>query len=74
MIATGWLYQDRSALNLLVEEKLHRATVGGTGGVKSVTDYSPVSIWNSLLSQTFSLYSFTTQIIGIKPIYDWILI
>ncbi|XP_059447825.1 branched-chain-amino-acid aminotransferase 6-like [Corylus avellana] len=32
----------KGPLNLVVEDKLHRATPGGTGGVKAVTNYSPV--------------------------------
>ncbi|KAM5549837.1 hypothetical protein ABKV19_000992 [Rosa sericea] len=35
-------HKGRAALNLYVEHKIHRATPGGTGGVKSVTNYSPV--------------------------------
>lgn len=29
-------------LNLIVEDKVYRAIPGGTGGVKAVTNYSPV--------------------------------
>ncbi|KAK8513061.1 hypothetical protein V6N13_090207 [Hibiscus sabdariffa] len=32
----------KGELNLLVEDKVHRATPGGTGGIKAVTNYSPV--------------------------------
>ncbi|GMI87945.1 branched-chain aminotransferase 6 [Hibiscus trionum] len=32
----------KGELNFLVEDKVHRATPGGTGGVKAVTNYSPV--------------------------------
>ncbi|KAL6270731.1 hypothetical protein ACE6H2_027642 [Prunus campanulata] len=32
----------KAALNLYVEDKLYRATPGGTGGVKSITNYSPL--------------------------------
>ncbi|KAK9941732.1 hypothetical protein M0R45_007427 [Rubus argutus] len=39
---TGNYHKGRAALNLYVEHKIHRATPGGTGGVKSVTNYSPV--------------------------------
>ncbi|PRQ22172.1 branched-chain-amino-acid aminotransferase 6-like isoform X2 [Rosa rugosa] len=38
----GNYHKGRAALNLYVEHKIHRATPGGTGGVKSVTNYSPV--------------------------------
>ncbi|KAL6219112.1 hypothetical protein ACLB2K_012318 [Fragaria x ananassa] len=34
--------QGRAALNLYVEDKLRRATTGGAGGVKSITNYAPV--------------------------------
>ncbi|XP_030523315.1 branched-chain-amino-acid aminotransferase 6-like isoform X3 [Rhodamnia argentea] len=34
-------YHKRS-LNLVVEEKQHRASSGGTGGIKTVANYSPV--------------------------------
>jgi len=30
-------------LNLYVEDEFHRATRGGAGGVKSITNYAPVS-------------------------------
>ncbi|CAL8996084.1 unnamed protein product, partial [Prunus brigantina] len=43
---TWWsprLARGRATLNLYVEDKLHKATPGGTGGVKSITNYSPVS-------------------------------
>ncbi|XP_039006341.1 branched-chain-amino-acid aminotransferase 6-like [Hibiscus syriacus] len=33
---------NKAELNLMVEDKVHRATPGGTGGVKAVTNYSPV--------------------------------
>ncbi|CAL8177054.1 unnamed protein product [Prunus armeniaca] len=33
----GNYHKSRAALNLYVEDKLHRATPGGTGGVKSIT-------------------------------------
>lgn len=32
----------KGALNLFVEEKVHRAIPGGTGNIKTVTNYSPV--------------------------------
>ncbi|XP_034229155.1 branched-chain-amino-acid aminotransferase 6-like isoform X1 [Prunus dulcis] len=38
----GSYHKGLAALNLYVEDKLHRATPGGTGGVKSITNYSPV--------------------------------
>ncbi|PQM42749.1 branched-chain-amino-acid aminotransferase 6-like [Prunus yedoensis var. nudiflora] len=38
----GSYHKGRAALNLYVEDKLHRATPGGTGGIKSITNYSPV--------------------------------
>ncbi|KAL5537960.1 hypothetical protein UlMin_044093 [Ulmus minor] len=38
----GNYHKGRSALNLFVEDKLHRAIPGGTGCVKSITNYSPV--------------------------------
>jgi branched-chain amino acid aminotransferase len=31
-----------SAIHLLVEEEFHRAMPGGTGGVKTITNYAPV--------------------------------
>lgn len=33
----------QEALNLYVEEEFHRASRGGAGGVKSITNYAPVS-------------------------------
>ncbi|GMI70592.1 branched-chain aminotransferase 6 [Hibiscus trionum] len=33
---------NKGELNLMVEDKVHRATPGGTGGIKAVTNYSPV--------------------------------
>lgn len=38
----------QGALNLVVEEKFRRATPGGTGGVKAITNYAIVSINNSI--------------------------
>ncbi|KAG2704828.1 hypothetical protein I3760_05G024400 [Carya illinoinensis] len=32
----------KGPLNLVVEDKLHRATLGGTGDIKAITNYSPV--------------------------------
>ncbi|PON63328.1 Branched-chain amino acid aminotransferase II [Parasponia andersonii] len=43
----GNYHKDRAALNLYVEDKLHRAIPGGTGGVKSITNYSPVFLAQS---------------------------
>lgn len=31
-----------AAINLLVEEEIHRAMPGGTGGVKTIANYAPV--------------------------------
>ncbi|KAJ6813795.1 branched-chain-amino-acid aminotransferase 5, chloroplastic-like isoform X2 [Iris pallida] len=31
-----------AAINLVVEDEVHRATPGGTGGVKTITNYAPV--------------------------------
>ncbi|XP_055960616.1 branched-chain amino acid aminotransferase 2, chloroplastic-like [Mercurialis annua] len=33
---------SKGPLNLLVEEHIHRAMPGGTGGIKTITNYSPV--------------------------------
>ncbi|EXC04272.1 Putative branched-chain-amino-acid aminotransferase 7 [Morus notabilis] len=38
----GNYHKGRPALKLFVEDKLQRAMPGGTGGVKSITNYSPV--------------------------------
>ncbi|XP_060971759.1 branched-chain amino acid aminotransferase 2, chloroplastic [Cannabis sativa] len=38
----GNYHKGRTAMNIYVEDKLHRAIPGGTGGVKSITNYSPV--------------------------------
>ncbi|MCL7052225.1 hypothetical protein MKW94_008120, partial [Papaver nudicaule] len=39
----GNYYKEGSApLNLVIEETMHRATPGGTGGVKTITNYAPV--------------------------------
>ncbi|XWS40345.1 hypothetical protein CRYUN_Cryun18bG0133000 [Craigia yunnanensis] len=35
-------WTNHGAANLLIEEKVHRASPGGTGGIKSITNYSPV--------------------------------
>ncbi|GAV90236.1 Aminotran_4 domain-containing protein [Cephalotus follicularis] len=37
----GSYHKDKKFLNLVVEDKSHRAFPGGTGGVKSVINYSP---------------------------------
>ncbi|KAJ0049550.1 hypothetical protein Pint_17040 [Pistacia integerrima] len=38
----GNFYKGRESLNLLIESDLHRAGPGGTGGIKSITNYSGV--------------------------------
>lgn len=38
----GIYHKGRPSLNLYVEDKLRRATPGGTGGIKSVTNYAPL--------------------------------
>ncbi|KAJ0077035.1 hypothetical protein Patl1_35922 [Pistacia atlantica] len=38
----GNFYKGRESLNLLIERDLHRAGPGGTGGIKSITNYSGV--------------------------------
>ncbi|KAF4401758.1 hypothetical protein G4B88_000806, partial [Cannabis sativa] len=38
----GNYHKGRTGMNIYVEDKLHRAIPGGTGGVKSITNYSPV--------------------------------
>ena len=39
-----FLLQDNTGLNLKIEDKFRRAFPSGTGGVKSITNYSPVSL------------------------------
>ncbi|KAJ0076664.1 hypothetical protein Patl1_35625 [Pistacia atlantica] len=36
----GLAFEGRESLNLLIERDLHRAGPGGTGGIKSITNYS----------------------------------
>ncbi|KAK9097096.1 hypothetical protein Sjap_022593 [Stephania japonica] len=38
----GNYFKESDALNLVVAEEFHRATPGGTGGIKSITNYAPV--------------------------------
>ncbi|KAF8027878.1 hypothetical protein BT93_E0717 [Corymbia citriodora subsp. variegata] len=38
----GSYHKGQRSLNLVVEEKQHRASPGGTGGIKTVANYSPV--------------------------------
>ncbi|XP_030523314.1 branched-chain-amino-acid aminotransferase 6-like isoform X2 [Rhodamnia argentea] len=38
----GSYHKHQRSLNLVVEEKHHRASSGGTGGIKAVANYSPV--------------------------------
>ncbi|KAJ4716066.1 Branched-chain-amino-acid aminotransferase [Melia azedarach] len=38
----GNFYKGRESLNLLIEDKLHRACPGGTGGIKSIANYAGV--------------------------------
>ncbi|KAG7577900.1 Aminotransferase class IV [Arabidopsis thaliana x Arabidopsis arenosa] len=40
----GRYHKDNSGLNLKIEDKFRRAFPSGTGGVKSITNYSPVWI------------------------------
>ncbi|KAH0981610.1 hypothetical protein GBA52_008787 [Prunus armeniaca] len=45
----------RATLNLYVEDKLHKATPGGTGGVKSITNYSPAASSSFMQVISFSV-------------------
>lgn len=38
----NYFKEGLSSLNLYIEDEFHRATRGGVGGVKSITNYSPV--------------------------------
>lgn len=38
----NYFKEGLSSLNLYIEDEYHRATRGGVGGVKSITNYSPV--------------------------------
>lgn len=42
LINVSQLQQGTAPLNLYVEEDVHRASRGGAGGVKSITNYAPV--------------------------------
>ncbi|CAB4296647.1 unnamed protein product [Prunus armeniaca] len=48
----GW---GRATLNLYVEDKLPKATPGGTGGVKSITNYSPAASSSFMQVISFSV-------------------
>ncbi|XP_048134843.1 branched-chain amino acid aminotransferase 2, chloroplastic-like [Rhodamnia argentea] len=37
------LHKGQMSMKLVIQDKSHRATPGGTGGIKSITNYSPVS-------------------------------
>jgi len=38
------LQEGLSPINLIVEEKFHRASPGGTGGVKTIGNYASVTL------------------------------
>ncbi|KAI6678232.1 hypothetical protein NL676_039028 [Syzygium grande] len=38
----GNLHKGQMSMKLVIQDKSHRATPGGTGGIKSITNYSPV--------------------------------
>lgn len=44
-------------LNLYVEDEFDRASLGGTGGVKAITNYAPVR--DSFYNVSFCNYAFT---------------
>lgn len=48
-----FLQEGLAPINLIVEDKFHRATPGGTGGVKTIGNYASVIL----------LYYFVVQII-----------
>jgi branched-chain amino acid aminotransferase len=39
-----FLQEGMVPINLLIEDEFHRASPGGTGAVKTITNYAPVSI------------------------------
>lgn len=39
-----WVQEGTAPLSLYIEEEFDRASRGGTGGVKTITNYAPVSI------------------------------
>jgi hypothetical protein len=49
----GFLQEGLAPINLIVEDKFHRATPGGTGGVKTIGNYASVIF----------LYYFVAQVI-----------
>lgn len=52
-----FLIQEGTApLNLYVEHEFYRASRGGVGGIKSITNYAPVSrLWTLLWVSSFLL-------------------
>lgn len=51
------------SLNLLIEDKVARAYPGGTGGIKNISNYSPVCIYDrldTLISLKLSTYIYHT--------------
>lgn len=38
-------------MHFSVEDKVYRAIPGGTGGIKSITNYSPVSTTSSIFTR-----------------------
>ncbi|CAL2233778.1 unnamed protein product [Prunus armeniaca] len=51
----GNYHKGRATLNLYVEDKLPKATPGGTGGVKSITNYSPAASSSFMQVISFSV-------------------
>lgn len=48
--------EGTAALNLYVEEEYHRASRGGAGGIKAITNYSPVIKISLYTNHMFMLF------------------
>ncbi|KAJ6852439.1 branched-chain-amino-acid aminotransferase 5, chloroplastic-like isoform X2 [Iris pallida] len=55
--------EGMAPINLVVEDEVHRATPGGTGGVKTITNYAPV-----LKAQLLAKHNGFTDILYVDPV------
>jgi hypothetical protein len=53
-----FLQEGLSPINLIVEDQFHRASPGGTGGVKTIGNYASVNFWIGIY-RNYIFYSFS---------------
>lgn len=53
MFLLSWIQEGTAPLNLYIDEEFVRASPGGAGGVKTITNYAPVR--NMIKFQCFNI-------------------